>query len=112
MLDRNVNLTGNDFAIDDITFTSQTSCLYQRSFTITPVAQPTASLAASQTICPNTSATLTVTATPNTTVVIRDNINNSFNTVNVGASGTATFITPPVAVTSIFSIFSVNTNFY
>jgi len=75
------------------------------SITITVVPLPVATIAASTSVCPGGSATVTFTGTPNATVTY--NINGGGNqTIILNASGTAA-ITNTYSATTIFNLVSV-----
>ena len=66
---------------------------------------PTATVSSSGTVCSGSSATITFTGTPNS--IVTYNINNAPNTtINIGASGIATLVTP-LLVTSTFNLVSI-----
>ncbi|MEN9928977.1 MAG: hypothetical protein RLZZ231_898, partial [Bacteroidota bacterium] len=110
LFNRNILPAGNDFALDDIMFTTSVSCTFTKSVIITPVAQPTAAISGGTTICPGNTTTLTITGTPGATVLVKNSVNTTFATVVIPVSGTASFITPIVNSTTVFSIFSVNSS--
>jgi mucin-2 len=90
------------FALVSIASATAPVCTQPQSGTvvITVIPQPTVTISASQSICPNGSATVTFTGTPNATVTYT--VNGGGNqTIVLNASGTA----------SIINTYSVNTTF-
>ena len=78
------------------------------TITITVVPLPVASIAANASVCPNGSATVTFTGTPNATVTYTVN-GGSSQTIVLNASGTAT-ITGNYSVTTVYTLTSVATS--
>jgi len=76
--------------------------------TITVVPPPVVAIASSQSVCPNSSATVTFTGTPNATIAY--NVNPGGNqTIVLDATGTAT-ITNIYTVTTIYTLISATLN--
>ncbi|HEX9980422.1 MAG TPA: hypothetical protein VGB50_07640, partial [Flavobacterium sp.] len=78
------------------------------SVTINIANIPTASLSGSTSVCPGTTAPISVTGTPNATVVLYAST-GAYSTVSLNAAGTATFTTPPINQETVFTINSVQT---
>ncbi|SCY88921.1 gliding motility-associated C-terminal domain-containing protein [Flavobacterium caeni] len=78
------------------------------SVTITVVPPPTVSIASNQSVCPNGSATVTFTGTPNATVTYMANPGGT-QTITLDASGTAT-LTSNYTVTTTYTLVSVATS--
>lgn len=73
---------------------------------------PTATMAEDTTICPGNRAILTITGTPNCIATITSSTGNpSVATVSIGASGIATFSTPTLYETTVFSLIRIR-NFF
>ncbi|TDP61228.1 hypothetical protein BC748_0844, partial [Flavobacterium dankookense] len=81
-----------------------------KSFTVTINPLPVASFPIDFTICPNNTASITLTGTPGSTVTITNDIGNTY-IANIGAGGTGNFITPPLDLTRVYTIVSVR-NFF
>jgi len=75
------------------------------TITITVVPLPTVAISANATVCPNGSATITFTGTPNATVVFNANPGGS-QTIVLNASGTAS-ITNTYTTTTVYTLISV-----
>uniref|UniRef100_UPI00375149AB beta strand repeat-containing protein n=1 Tax=Flavobacterium sp. TaxID=239 RepID=UPI00375149AB len=110
LYDRTTTVAGNDFAIDDITFTTSVTCLLSKNIVITPVALPTATISGTTSICPNGTTTLSFTGTPGASVSFSASDTGSFFSVILNSSGNATFVTPPITEITTFNLESANTS--
>ena len=110
LYNRNVNTSGNDFAIDDVSFTTLVTCNLSRSVTLTPVAPATATISGSATSCPGYTSVISVSGTPNATVVIQS-VDGTVTSspITLSAAGVGSWTTPAINDTTIFNIVSVNT---
>ena len=79
------------------------------SATVTVVDISTATISASVNICPNNSASFTITGTPNALVVLQSST-NTFYTVTLNAAGTAVFTTPLLQETMTYTLISASLN--
>ncbi|MCP9751982.1 hypothetical protein EGI32_13520 [Ferruginibacter sp. HRS2-29] len=77
------------------------------STTVTVNAAATAGIAGATTICAGSSANITITATPNTTVGYQVNGAGPVLTIAVNGTGTATLVTGPLAGTTTYHLVNV-----
>ena len=110
LYNRNVNTSGNDFAIDDVSFTTLVTCNLSRSVTLTPVAPATATISGSANGCPGYTSVISVSGTPNATVVIQS-VDGTVTSspITLSAAGVGSWTTPAINDTTIFNVVSVNT---
>ncbi|MDD2986949.1 PKD-like domain-containing protein, partial [Flavobacterium sp.] len=100
-------VAGNDFAIDDISFTVNATCSLSASVDITITASSaTATFGTSTTICPGSSGTLTFNGTPGGIVIFQSSTGANYN-VLLNAAGTATWTSPILNVTTIYTLQSI-----
>ncbi len=86
---RTTTAAGNDFALDDISFTETIDCVLTRSVTLTV---PSVTVSNDYTTCPNTYGTITFTGTPFGIVNFVSSAGTS-HTVVLNAAGTFTWTT-------------------
>jgi hypothetical protein len=103
IFDRVITASGNDFAIDDISFTSTVTCTRTRSVVVSIA---NATFGTDDTICPGSSGTLTFTGTPGAIVIFTSSTGASYN-VLLSAAGTASWPSPILNVTTIYSLQSI-----
>ncbi|UPQ78562.1 T9SS type B sorting domain-containing protein [Flavobacterium azooxidireducens] len=110
MFDRVVTVAGNDFAIDDIQFVTNSTCNLSKSVTVTVQSiSATASFTSGDvTSCPG-STLLTFSGTPNTSFTISSSSGGFYN-IPINAAGTASFTTPFLNTTTIFTLVSIFQN--
>lgn len=79
-------------------------CAYpiNQFFTVNPL--PTATISGSTTVCQGQAATLTINGTPNS--IITYLVNNTPQTIVLGSSGTATFVTPTLMANIMYCLVS------
>ncbi|MES2411698.1 MAG: hypothetical protein V4535_09680, partial [Bacteroidota bacterium] len=82
------------------------ACSVSKSLTITVNPLPIANITGNSTICPGNTASFPVTGTPLSTATIVDNFGNTY-TKFIPASGTVTFTTPILNVTTTYCLVSV-----
>ena len=75
--------------------------------TKTSVVDPIASMTGDTTICPGNTAIITITATPNSIVIIQDLSTPTAYSIAVSASGIGTFSTPVLYQTTTYSLIEV-----
>jgi len=104
LYDRTITPLGNDFAIDDISFTTTLSCTISETVT---VSMATASMFGNTTIGVGGSAVITFVGSPFATVNFTSPLGPG--SVVLDATGNATYNIPYIATTTTFTLVSVTT---
>lgn len=106
----NTYTTTTTYTLVSVASSGTPSCItpLNASITITIIPPPVVVISSNATVCPNGSATVTFTGTPNATVTYTANPGGT-QTIVLNASGTAT-ITANYAVTTTYSLISIATS--
>ena len=104
LYDRTITPAGNDFALDDLSFTTTLSCTLSETVT---VSMATATMFGNTTIGVGGSAVITFVGSPFATVNFTSPLGP--NSVVLDATGNATYNIPYIAATTAFTLVSVTT---